>query len=144
MAQNKGWTALVKSGMASDMNGMKCMEAVVDVTKLTGGTLLQDAWIQLFYMPAGSAFLFGTFEVLTVDAGGGAIEIGTATSGTGAFHTQSALGTAVYARFGNTFVALADQSAAYVYLVATTAALTTLKCRVRMYFDMNKGAASQQ
>ena len=144
MAVNSGWTALKAPGMASNINGLQCMEAVVDVTKLTGAKLTSGDYIQLFYMPAGSAFLYGTFEILTVDAGGGAVFVDSATSSTHVYHSASTLSTALYTLMDHQFVTTANQAAAYVYLYSSTQDITTLKIRVRMYFDVKAGAASQQ
>jgi hypothetical protein len=147
MALNSGWTAIKTAGMASDLNGLKCFEAVVDVTKLTGGQLAQNAWIELFYVPAGSGFLFGTFEILTVDAGSGHLHVDSATSSSHVYHSADNLNTALYTvmdHYWTSKIATADQAAANVYMYAETAAVTTAKVRVRMFFDCKGGAGSQQ
>jgi hypothetical protein len=144
MAVNAGWTAIKQAGMATQVNALQCVEAVVDVTKLTGAKLTSGDWIQLMYIPAGSTFLFGSFEILTVDAGGGGIYIDTGTSANHAYHSAATLSSALYAVMDHQMVQTTNQSAAYIYVYSASADITTLKFRVRMYFDMRGGAAAQQ
>jgi len=144
MAINEGFTAKTAGSAIGVPNNFKQYSAVVDVTALTGGQLDNGDYIKLFYVPAGTVFQFGTFEVLTVDSGGGALYIDLATSSTHVFHSSSSLATAVSEKMDHTNVTISNQSAAYVYMYAGTADVTTAKVRVTMWVTDNEGMPTSQ
>lgn len=139
MAKNSGWTARTAASDIGVANRLKEYSAVIDVTALTGAKLASGDHIQLFQVPAGTIFAFGMFEVLTVDAGGGALHIDTATSSTHVFHSSSSLAAAICEKMDHTQVTIANQAAAYVYMYAASADVTTAKVRVTMYCYDNSG-----
>jgi hypothetical protein len=143
MAVNSGFTALNGAAMCELTNRLKVYTAVVDVTKLTGAALADGDWVALFTVPAGSTFIMGQSEILTVDAGGGAFNIDNATSSTHVYHTAATLSAALVAIMDHTMVQAADQSATTVYMWGDTAALTTLKVRITMLMLENSGAPAQ-
>lgn len=142
MAVNAGFTVKTDASDITVANGLKKWTTVVDVTALTGGKLVSGDWVKLFYMPAGTKFVSGTFEVLTVDAGGGALHVDSATSSTHVYHSSSSLAAKIFEKMDHSDLVVANQSAAYVYMYAASADVTTAKVRVTMLTMDNSGDAS--
>lgn len=92
--------------------------------------LASGAWFELFTIPTGAMIVAGFYEILTLDAGGGTIALGT--GGSNQLLTAAATSAVTKVKITNTDVILSATAAVAVTIAAGTAALTTAKVRVKL------------
>ena len=133
-------THITKQAAASEFGAhlLKVYSRVIDFAE---NNLAQNAHFEVFEIPAGAQVLGGQVEVLTVDAGGGKVNIGIGSTGTellDSLVTSSKTASKLTAGGVQTTTA-ADT----IDLWAETAALTTAKVRITMLVLDASDIASQ-
>ena len=154
MSVNTGFTALKGTSGVAHNNNVKVLEAIVDVSALTGATLVASDYIQLFSIPMQSILenqvatsvpesvvvLGGMIEILKVDAGGATFSIGISSGGTEIVTSQAVSALTTVATSANVVVQTANaSSAAGIYLKALSNAMTTAIIRVTLVCVTNLG-----
>jgi hypothetical protein len=109
------------------LGGVRVYDRYIDFSQ---ENLAENAHFELFSIPAGAQVLNGTIQILTVDAGGGKINLGVGGTGTELLDSQ-VLSSQTAAKLTAGGVQ-ATTAADTIDLWAETAAITTAKVRITM------------
>lgn len=139
MAVDTHITAQSAGSMIALDNVIQVYQRTVDFSKQN---LASGAWFEAFTVPANSIVLTGWMEVLTVDAGGGTVNLGIGGTGTELISTLAVNVTSA-AVISSTAVSVA--TADTLDLSAASAALTTAKVRITLVVcSFTRGASAAQ
>lgn len=126
MAANTAYTT--QTGAPALLQKIWSYQYVVDAGASTNHNIATTQHVEMIQLEAGDIVLGGTIEVVTVDAGGGTVDIGVGGTGTELVAAQAVDTAGVFSIDTTDVVVGADT----VDLSVNTAALTTAKLRVTL------------
>ena len=134
-------TAITSQECNSEFSLMQNVRAFCRVIDFSENNLAANDHFAIFTLPAGAQVLGGQIEVLTVDAGGGKVNIGVGGTGHELLDSQVvSAATATKFTAGGVQLTTAEDT---IDLSAETAALTTAKVRVTMLVLVPSGITTQ-